>query len=252
MEEYDVISTLSDAERKALSICGIVKSEQLLTCSMEALCRDASQAREFFPEDMAALPEERLLAIIRSAGNRQTEPPKLTPAQPTEEGTETADSKPHPQQHKPAASVSDEHHHSAEKKAAEPDGKRRCIHCSHPFGVYMGAWATVLLYIDIVAWVVVPPMLMLEILPEFPAIIVLAILALPIFMYCVLSRAAVCTVCNVKVFSMRSFTLNKHAHNYFLLGRKLSTALHVIFCLWFRCPVCGTPQALLKRKHHRH
>ena len=252
MESSDIISTLSDAERKALSICGISKGEQLLKCDTAALCRDARQAREFFPEDMAALPEERLLAIIHSAGNQQTEAPEPVPAQQAEEETETVAIEQRPQQKEPAAADSVAHHHSAEKKASDPDGKKRCIHCSHPFGVYMGAWATVLLYIDIVAWFVVPPMLMLEILPEFPAIIAIAILALPIFMYCVLSRAAVCTVCNVKVFSMRSFTLNKHAHNYFLLGRKLSTALHVIFCLWFRCPVCGTPQALLKRKHHRH
>ena len=65
MESFDIISTLSDAERKALSICGISKGEQLLRCDTAALCRDARRAREFFPEDMAALPEERLLAITK-------------------------------------------------------------------------------------------------------------------------------------------------------------------------------------------
>lgn len=246
MEKPDFLTTLSDAERNALSICGITKGEQLRLCSRLDIARDFREAEKYFPEEMAAISSERLQEILRLEYEYRGAvevPPDQTEEKPP----------PRPQAALPQSTAT-KSAHAASKKATAPDGKQRCIHCTNAFSIYAGAWSVVLLYIDIAAWVIVPVLLMLEIIEfsHFPGIVIPAILALPIFTYAVLSRFSICAVCKANVFSMRAISRNKHAHNYFLLGRKLSTALHVIFCLWFRCPVCGTPQNLLKRTRNKH
>ncbi len=246
MEKPDFLTTLSDAERNALSICGITKGEQLRQCCSLDIAKDFCEAEKYFPEEMAAISIERLQEILRLeyeySGVVEEPPAQTDKKQPTR-----------PQEALPQASAT-KSAHAASKKATAPDGKQRCIHCTNTLGIYIGAWSVVLLYIDLAAWVLVPVLLMLEIIDfsRLPSIVIPVILALPIFVYGVLSRFTTCAVCKANVFSMRAISRNKHAHNYFLLGRKLSTALHVIFCLWFRCPVCGTPQNLLKRKRNKH
>ena len=76
MNKEDFISTLPQAEQKALAVCGIYKAQQLQNISLDTLLADMSQAAEFFPEEIRALSQTRLAEIYRQAGTIVTTSPE--------------------------------------------------------------------------------------------------------------------------------------------------------------------------------
>ncbi|MFI3242843.1 MAG: hypothetical protein R3Y56_01160 [Akkermansia sp.] len=58
-----------------------------------------------------------------------------------------------------------------------------------------------------------------------------------------------CQVCRIPTFSLKDYPHNKHAHDWLFFGPNYSTAFHIVFCLWYRCPACGTAVQVFKPKH---
>ena len=252
MNTPDYISTLSKAEQQALAICGISKATQLATCNYAALSADVQRAREFFPEQMAALTDERLQSIILTAGNvvqEELPPPTESPARIP----------PQPPQLRPKKESSER---GGKRSKLSKDGgkdahiqrlyaKSHSITCSRPLHLYISALLTVLLYLDCIAWLVVPVLLYLDMLPAMNSALVLGVLALPLVLFFIVCPGAGCTICNVRIFTRKGFSTSKYAHKWLFLGTTLSTALHILLFLWYRCPACGTPQSL-RRRRRRH
>lgn len=248
-------SELSDTERQALAICGIYKAEQLSEIRLETLLHDAELARSSFPDEMAALSSERLKAIHGAFAASVT-----TAAAPAPDDTLAPDNLPVPDKDQfdsrlPQLVLTRGGRKRKKKtppseKHKELHDKQHCIHSTRPLQVYISAWLTVLLYVDILAWFIIPPLMIVGIIPEFNAKLVIIGLILPAVPYFTTARKTRCSVCRLNIYTLRSYTKNRYAHNFLLLGTPLSTALHVIFCFWFRCPSCGTPQHLLRKRHN--
>lgn len=80
---------------------------------------------------------------------------------------------------------------------------------------------------------------------------IIAISYLVIYIIFIILRLKIkCQVCRIRTFTLRDYPHNKHAHNWLFFGYNLSTSLHIIFTLWFRCPACGTAVRLFKPKRH--
>lgn len=67
------------------------------------------------------------------------------------------------------------------------------------------------------------------------------------FIYCFKIH---CQVCHINLFTLREYPRNTYAHKYPLMTHSMSLALHILCCLWFRCPACGTAQQLFKPKRN--
>lgn len=257
METTDYIATLPPEQQKALSICGIYKAEQLTRIAVADLMKDYRQACNYFPEEMAALSERRLQSIYEDVVG--TEVPEITPdVQPATPNIDELDAnnKKITRQCPTLVLSSRARSRSSVRKSATANmgalhDKSHCIRCSRPLRVYVSALFTILFYLDLVAWVVVPLLFLMGILGgvnPYHVIYGLTALALPYFL---LGSKGSCTVCNMNIFRLRKFPRNKYAHHLPLLGYNLTTALHIIFFFWFRCPSCGTPQTLLRRSSRR-
>lgn len=248
MPEQDYILTLSKDEQQALAICGITQAKQMAACCYDSLCRDLAQAKAYFPEQVACLTDERLKAIYQACGNgnEQSQPASL-PNTDEQQDVE-------PRQSCPTQTVSrNQQRHALSQEQTEHKhfhSKYNSIHCYNPLRVYLTAWITLLLYLDFVAWIIIPPLLFIEII-DISILIMLGVLILPLVLYVSVYRKTMCAVCNMPLFTLRAYTRNRYAHKLPLLGTTLPTALHTIFFFWFRCPACGTPQKLLGRKKHR-
>ncbi len=252
MKEDKHLETLSEEERSALAICGITKDAQLRQIPLSCILADISLAAENFPEEMAALTEQRIKEIYLACNEeeqishtetqpvRAFEPDDIAQRQvPTlvlaRRGASRKNSD------SPTPRNGEELHH-----------KSHCIHCNRPFNVYISAWITLLLYLDILAWIILPVLFMLELLPEISAIKLIVILIAGLLPFVLIARRAHCPVCNINLFMLRSFSESQYAHRFPLLNRNVSTALHIILFLWYRCPGCGTPQHLLRRHRRRY
>ena len=249
----DAITTLSTSEQQALAICGITKASQLSRCTLASLLGDVAKARELFPGQMSSLSDERLKEIFYSISGTQ-EVEEVGESKPTNSYIhEVGYTRVSPKlvlsrrckQRRRNLELDNTYDIEALHK------KNHCLHSNSPLHVYFSAWLTILLYLDIAAWFIVPALFMVGLLPPFNPYIIIVGLLLPLILFWQISRKARCTVCNVHVFTLRKFGFNRYAHNWPIFGRLLSTALHIIFCLWFRCPACGTPQTLLRRKSRR-
>lgn len=251
METQPTEFQLSEPERQALAVCGIYKAEQLAEVGLKALLRDIELASECFPEQMSALSEKRLKelfsAVTGTTGVTET-PTNEEPKEPTDEtGVNRELPKLIPLRH----SSSKKKKKPTSKTHKELHDKSHCVHCTHPLRIYIGAWLTLLFYIDILAWLTIPALLLMGVLPEMNAKLVIAGLLLPALPFIFTCRKAKCSVCNIAIYPLRRYTHNRFAHNFLFFGTALSTALHVICFLWFRCPGCGTPQRLLRKKRNR-
>ena len=248
----DAFTTLSTSEQQALAICGITKASQLSKCGLASLLGDVAKARELFPEQMSSLSDERLTEIYRSVcgtDEQAEEEAKRDESCISEEGFTRIS---------PQLVVSRRYRQRRINKEQDKEyniealhKKNHSVHCVSPLRIYFSAWVTILLYIDIAAWFIVPALFMVGLLPPFNPYIIIVGLLLPLILFWQISRNARCTVCNVHIFTLRKFGINRYAHNWPIFGRLLSTSLHIIFRLWFRCPACGTPQAIMRRKSRR-
>lgn len=254
MQQEDYISTLPQEEQKALAICGIYKSSQLSSVSIQALMSDIRMARETFPDDMISLTNSRMYEIYAEATHTQL------PLNETDDQSQAVNLPP-PQsetlENFPRLVISRRSRPSRRREKSANDSldvvetvhdKSHCIRSGRPLRIYFGAWCVVLFYIDLLAWFIVPSLMLTGIL-ELPPKIVIAALVAGMVPYYFLARRASCTVCNMRIYDRRNFPKNRFAHYIPLLGHVLATALHVIFCMWFRCPACGTPQRLIRRTH---
>lgn len=253
METPDYISTLPEAEQKALAVCGIYKSAQFSSVSIKALLGDLHQAREYFPEHMRPLSDSRLREIYRVAINDPIENDDSDlPMREDKAPDESEKPDRYPQlvvSHRSQASR--KHTKSIINGSDIVEGihdKAHCINTGRPLRLYIGAWCVILFYLDLIAWFVIPSLMLTGIL-ELNPILVIAGLVAGAVPYFLIARRATCTVCNMRVYDRRNFPKNRYAHNIPLLGHVFSTALHIIFCMWFRCPACGTPQKLIRRSH---
>ncbi len=240
---------LSEAEQRAFAICGITNIDQIGAVGVEQLLRDVSHAKEIFPEEMAVLTPERLSEILKVKPQEQ----ESTVVEPPKDFERTSNLL-FPRS-APVLTLS-RHQHRKRKKGqaaspAEHHSKSHSIHCAHPVRVYFCSWAVVLFYVDLLAWLIIPPLIILGVLPDLQAEYTVAALAILILPYFITVGKTRCSVCNMQIFSLRGYTRNGHAHKFPLLGVSLPTALHIIFFLWFRCPNCGTPQKLSGKRRSR-
>lgn len=253
MNKDDYISTLPQAEQKALSVCGIYKAEQLQHIHLQSLVADMRQAASFFPTDVEPISAERLAEIYQEAiGSKQndiqaeTEPEEVEDKVPaTNEYERTLP--PLVQKHRNRQTKTK---HNAEHSKSSPlIGTRSNAICStRPFRTYISAWLQIWLIVSIILAIIVTYRLLTGIDQSYNLNHIGAILASGIVPYLFFSRRTKCSVCNMSVFTMQKYTRNKHAHRLPILGYSLTTALHIIFFFWFRCPACGTAQKLSRRK----
>ncbi len=241
---------LSEAEQRAFAICGITDFNQVNAIGVEQLLRDVSQAKESFPEEMAVLTPERLTEILQV--NPQA-PESIYSEEPRKDFSPTRELL-FPRS-TPVLGPSRHRRGSKKNKASSPAAlhdKSHSIHCSHPVRVFLCSCAVVLFYIDLLAWLIIPPMIIFGVLPELKAEYIVALLALLLMPYFITAGKTRCSVCNMQLFSLRPYVRNGHAHRLPFLGITLPTALHIIFFFWFRCPNCGTPQKLYRKHRSRH
>lgn len=248
MTDSNYLQQISEQERRALAICGISKAEQLVSISRDALLTDILKATEHFPQEMQVLTEQRLDEIIAQCKitSHEIQVETDTEQKPTKEVTAY-------ERVNPRLVVT--HHRRTRQGALREEQKNgydkgRCIHNSRPLRTYLSAIFTILFYVDILAWITVPLLIFMGLLAELNAKLVLAVLVAGALPYIAYAKHTKCPVCSMPILNRRHFSRNKDAHNFPLLGHVFCTALHILFCFWFRCPGCGTPQHLIRRHKH--
>lgn len=245
MNENNYLQQISERERKALAICGIYKASQLATVSRDALFADIQKAAEHFPQEMQVLTEHRLDEIIAESQSINSELPagEEDKQKPTSEDGSYERISPH-------LVVTHRRRHRKENlKEEQRTGfdKGHSIHNSWPLRTYMSAIFTIMFYVDILAWLTVPLLIFMGLLPDLDIKLVLVVLAVGALPYITYAKYTKCPVCSMPILNRRHFSRNKYAHNLPILGHVFCTALIILFCFWFRCPACGTPQHLIRR-----
>lgn len=250
MPENNYLLKFSEQERRALAICGICKADQLKSVNRDVLLADVQKATEHFPQEMQILTELRLDEIIAEC---KTTAPALLDEPPTEQNAPREDTV--YERVSPRLVVT--HHRRPRQETLREEQKNgfdkgHSIHNTRPLRTYLSAIFTILFYVDILAWIAVPLLIFMGFLPELNVKLVLGVLVAGALPYITHAKHTKCPVCGMPILNRRHFSRNKYAHNWPLLGFVFSTALHILFCLWFRCPSCGTPQHLIRRhKHNR-
>ncbi len=267
MSTQDYISSLPQSEQKALAVCGIYKDQQLTRIPIQTLIAEMEQAAQFFPDDIIPLSPERLADIYHHAAHHTVE--EETPIEVEQQEEET-----------PKAAVEDDEkmfagtlptlelrHHSGRKRRSASTRcidltkrdesnatdlqifhKENAIYNTRPVRTYFSAFFFILGVLSLVTFVVMAARLIMHIDEEVNYILFAVLLVLGIFPYFMYTIKTRCPVCNMNIFSLRNYTRNAHAHYFPVLGFTLSTALHIFFLFWFRCPACGTSQKIAKKR----
>lgn len=251
MKEDKHLDTLTEEERNALAICGITKDAQLRKLPLSSILADISLAAENFPAEMAALPEQRIKEIYQLCNQEAEIVQEVKRPVHSDRIDDIAERQIPTLVLARRGSSRKKRSSSSPRTSDELHNKAHCIHCARPIKIYFGAWFTLLFYLDLVAWIVLPLLFMLELLPAVSAKLLIATLVAGLLPFFLISRGARCSVCNINIFMLRSFSENQYAHSLPLLNRNIATALHIITFLWYRCPGCGTPQHLLRRSRRR-
>lgn len=263
MEHKDYIASLPEAERKVLAVCGISKAEQLSRISPERLYAEIEQARQLFgEEELPALSQERLQQICTlSTAQTESKQPKQTSTQKTED-EDFARNMPElklrnrnrhrkVEDDETAGTVREMTQEEAEKHKKHIISKSGAIRCTHPLRTLLSALLLIWMYVAIIGAIAYTAGLLLGMIKNEGSLIPAALFISAVLPYILIVRNTKCSVCNMPSLSMANYPRNKFAHHFPLLGYTLPTALHIIFFWWYRCPACGTPQKLLKKKHHR-
>lgn len=259
MNQENYIATLSQAEQKTLAVCGILKSEQLKHISVDKLYEDMQQAAAYFPEDLYTISRQRLEEIYRAAGqsvqrqeahpeSKQAENAMLTnhsesdralpPLVPRHARRKSGASRP--------ADRCDTIDLSANRQGVS--NKNNAICNTHPFRTYFSALVHIIMILSLLLFLVESARLIIGIGTKSEVLISAALAGGSLGLFFLYTRKTKCPVCNMNIFSLHNYPRNKNAHYFPLLGYTLSTALHVVFTFWFRCPACGTSQKFFKRK----
>jgi hypothetical protein len=263
MEHKDYIASLPEAERKVLAVCGISKAEQLSRISPERLYAEIEQARQLFgEEELPALSQERLQQIYTlSTAQTESKQPEQTPTKKTED-EDFARNIPElklrnrnrhrkVEDDETAGTVREMTQEEAEKHKKHIISKSGAIRCTHPLRTMLSALLLIWMYVAIIGAIAYTAGLLLGMIKNAGSLIPAALFISAVLPYILIVRKTKCSVCNMPSLSMANYPRNKFAHHFPLLGYTLPTALHIIFFWWYRCPACGTPQKLLKKKHHR-
>ena len=265
-----LLSSLSPDERASLALCGVTRDVQLSRHSAATLWRDLEQSRELFPERTCPLTQEKLEYLCRQAAaaypdeaaEEETPAPKPTSTGQEQEGDELnliRHNRSYPT-FRPIRRSRRSRKHTQGSPGTRADrekddsvrmsDKRHCVHGRNSLATWLGAWSTLLLVVDMVAFLCIPVAVFMGVALPFSVqqcAIIALICALP--WLCFVSTAR-CAVCSMKAFSFRHYAHSKNAHRLPLLGIVIPTALHVAFLGWYRCPACGTPQKLFRRRRH--
>ncbi len=137
----------------------------------------------------------------------------------------------------------------------DPNSRRfiRGILHSHPRGIYIGAFFTLVLII--VAPIAVASAFLLLLSREKPEVFgwvdawwLVFPAALPVIAaaWAIWGLSGMCRVCGQKLFLHRPHRKNVKAHHIAGLGYVLPLCLHILLFRWFRCSHCGTPVRLKK------
>lgn len=255
------LNSLSDAERAELKLCGITTEDQLRRCSAVTLQRDLEQARTFFPEQTFTLTAERIAEICGQVGSAETHEENTT-EDSVLSGLRAGEMRNPTVRFRNKKNLKQE---IIDERRAIAEGKRKenriihgfskhlhAVHCSHPFRAFFGALATLLLPIPLFGLLAVPALLLTDKLDDYKPIYLIAAFVVLVLPYLLIARRADCSVCHMPIFSFGNYSRNRMAHRFPLLGYTLSTALHIVLLMWFRCPACGTPMKLFRPHKHQH
>lgn len=278
MKTTDYITTLPEAERQALAVCGVYKQEQLMRVSAETLSAEMSQAAEFFPDKIRPISLERLRLIYQLAHvetEAESNAVKLedSPAEvvspiipPKNNRMEESDDE--IIRNMPTLAIKKRVSRSRKLNQNQseidlmslkemPDEapqvsriyrKNNAICNTRPVRTYFSALLYVTMIAAIITILVLTGRLMLGIDEVVNFILFGSLIPLAILPYMFFIAKTRCPVCNMNLFTLRKYTRNRQAHEMPLLGTNLTTALHIIFFFWFHCPACGTSQKLYKKR----
>ena len=274
----EFLSTLPEAELKALALCGITDARQLAKISPKDLHQELEQAREIFIGQIpdGVLGEARLADICQAARRATSSFPETDEEESqalaserilsrvTVYGTETRSKEAEFfVRREPTESVflKDIKQKTDAVTDLDPAKAERgksmrfsTIRCGHPITIYVGAFATILL---IPAGLIVLALLWQVVtqgstLPPERLGAGMGVVLLILVFYFIMNYHARCTVCHIHIFSLRKYPRNKYAFRIPLLGYSLSTALRIFFTLKFTCPACGTKLKLAGHNKHHH
>lgn len=247
-------NNLTTAEKEELALCGITNAEQLHRCSAETLWQDLEQLKEFFPNRIPVLTKARVQSICAdSIEEEEAESPisdfRLQPTDhlPVTQFKRKRNLRAELEREKKAPS-----HHEKLNRAHGLSKHFHAIHCSHPWRVYIGAIATLLLLIPFFALLTIPAMLLTGDLTSGQPIYYAAAFLVLVLPWLLIARGAQCGVCHIPLYRFGNYSHNRDAHHLPLLGYTIPMALHIIFLFWFRCPACGTPMKLFGHSRHHH
>ncbi len=262
-----IINSLSEEEREALALCGIVQDDQLARISPQALLRDMQTANALLPDSLESLPEfSRLEAICQQAAGTVKLPAGEAAPQwqgkmhsPLPQKPFSHEEEPENLRFSPATGRMLVEHEARkatmldeERRKADPRDFAHSIRCAHPFAIYLNAWVTWCLAIVVGLLLLGVVGILIGIEYTGPAIPLVAVLIFVVLSYAILLKSATCSTCRISIFSFRRYPKHRKAHHFPLLGHVLPTALSVMFCFRFRCPSCGTPQKLFGKHRRRH
>lgn len=142
---------------------------------------------------------------------------------------------------------------STTNKGRSPESRwyiRGVLH-SHPYSIYFGALATLIVMFLVPAAVVSAALLLLSAeKPEAFSWVPSWLLAFPALLpafgmaYLIWGYPGTCRICTQKLFVHRSHLKNSKAHHVKGLGYVLPLCLQILVFRWFRCTHCGTPVRL--------
>lgn len=260
MTQPDFISTLPQPEQKALAVCGIYQAQQLSRLHIRTFLAEMAQAAELFPDTFHGITEQRLKNIYLQAMTicaQQSHPDEEEDVLPEPEDP----TRPLPQLvEKPRVTVRkiSQEAPQAEGKISlsrmsqesAGSGRSKTIHNSRPFRTYFSSLVCMWLILSCfyLLYTAIKATLQFEIPGKLELILPMASLVVSFFFYVVYATKTTCPVCNMKLYSIHRYSRNRKAHHLPFFGYSGATALHILFLFWFRCPACGTPQRLNKRK----
>lgn len=248
--ESDPFSKLSEKEAEELSLCGITTALQLAKTPPQVILQELETAKQFFPQKTFTLNRSKLQAIhemclpVLNNGNNDSEANlDIENVGPTI-GFRTK-----------RRSKTDIIKEQKLKKYHQKKVMHSPVCTNHPVLAIFASLGTLMLAIPAVSIVVLPILMLTNNLPDFPLpLLAFGLIVLPCLPYLLISRAATCPVCHMRLFTFRDYARNRAANYIPGLGYNVATAFHILFLLRYNCPGCGTPVKLFgkHRGHHVH
>ena len=244
----DPFGKLTAQEQEEFSLCGISSPEQLAKTSVDAILDDLEKARSFFPDRKFVLTKARIKSIFHAYQKEN----KREPLDFTAVELNIQNVGPTTGLHSRSRSSKSDRDTQKIKKLHQKKVLHSQVSTNHPFLAYFAALSTLLLIVPAVSIFALPAMMVTNNLPDIPILhLAIALIVLPTLPYIFIGRAATCPVCHMRLFTFRHYARNRAANYIPLLGYNAATALHILFCLRYNCPGCGTPVKLGRRKGSR-